>query len=53
MSEVSVLDFLTKEEVAQLKANIGEERFNEVFGSCDTFDKDYGCTEGEILSGDF
>ena len=49
----NILEYLTDEQIAELRAKVGEEQFRITFGDYETFDKDYGCIEGEMLSGDF
>jgi hypothetical protein len=49
----SILEYLTDEQISELRAKVGEEQFRITFGNYETFDKDYGCVEGEMLSGDF
>lgn len=53
MIEDSILDYLSEEKIAALKASMGEKAFRETFGDYDDVEDNRLDGEGEILSGKF
>lgn len=53
MIEDSILDYLSEEKIAALKASMGEKAFRETFGDYDNVEDNRLDGEGEILSGNF